>query len=185
MQDGLARAGLALAATDLVCAFYGDLFRPSGKVATDPPWDAADVDAGFKAELLERWWREAAQVDPQVSSPAAQTKVGTPQFVQRALDALSNSKFFAGLAERALIADLKLLRRYLNESDTRVAVRDRVEQVISESEAALKCDPSGGDPLLDEKPLAFAQPALLPASQGWPSRLLVAADSRRGTPRGA
>jgi hypothetical protein len=132
MQDGLARAGKSLAAQDLVCAFYGDLFRPSGKAATDPPWDAADVETGFEAELLEGWWHEAAQVDPQVSGPGAQTKIGTPQVVQRALDALSNSRFFAGLAERALIADLKQLRRYLNEPDTRKAVRERIELAIGE-----------------------------------------------------
>jgi pimeloyl-ACP methyl ester carboxylesterase len=46
------------------------------------------------------------------------------------LDALSQSRFFAGLAERALIFDLKQVRRYLREPEIRHAVRARIEQAI-------------------------------------------------------
>jgi hypothetical protein len=131
LKDGLARAGHQLASdADFVCAFYGDLFRPSGKAAMDPPYDANDVDEDFQRDLLELWWKEAARVDPAVRGPEAGTKVSVPISVQRALDALSQSQFFAGLAERALIYDLKQVRRYLREFEIRRAARSRIEQAI-------------------------------------------------------
>jgi hypothetical protein len=83
-----------------VCAFYESLFRPAGKGAMDPPYDANDVGDEWERELLELWWREAARVDLAVGGPDARTKVSVPSVVQRALDALSQSRFFAGLAER-------------------------------------------------------------------------------------
>jgi hypothetical protein len=131
LKDGLARAGHQLASdADFGFAFYGDLFRPAGKGAMDPPYDANDVDDDFQRELLELWWAEAARVDPTVRGPDAGTKVSVPSIVQRALDALSQSKFFAGLAERALIYDLKQVRRYLREVEVRHGARARIEQAI-------------------------------------------------------
>lgn len=131
LKDGLARAGHQLASdADFVCAFYGDLFRPVGKGAMDPPYDVDDVDDDFQRELLELWWTEAARVDPTVRGPDAGTKVSVPSIVQRALDALSQSKFFAGLAERALIYDLKQVRRYLREVEIRRGARARIERAV-------------------------------------------------------
>jgi hypothetical protein len=75
------------------------------------PFDKDDVNEELETKLLELWWREASRVDPAVSGPESDTKVSIPNVVQRALDALSNSRFFAGLAERALIFDLKEVRR--------------------------------------------------------------------------
>lgn len=131
LKDGLARAGHQLDAdSDFVCAFYGDLFRPAGKGAMDPPYDSDDVDDDFQRALLELWWTEAARVDPTVRGPGAATKVSVSSIVQRALDALSQSKFFAGLAERALIYDLKQVRRYLREIEIRRGARARIAQAI-------------------------------------------------------
>jgi hypothetical protein len=131
LKDGLLRTGSKLPSdSDFSCAFYGDLFRPSGK-GMDPPYDATDVDDVWERELLGLWWQEAARVEPQVRGPDAQTKViAFPGIVQRALDALSQSEFFAGLAERALIFDLKQVRRYLREPEIRRQARGRVEQAI-------------------------------------------------------
>lgn len=131
LKDGLARAGRQLASDDdFACAFYGNLFRPAGKAAIDPPLDASDVAEVWERELLELWWREAARIDPAVRGPDARTKLSTPNIVQRALDALSQSRFFAGLAERALIFDLKQVRRYLSEPDLRREARVSIERVI-------------------------------------------------------
>jgi hypothetical protein len=131
LKDGLARAGHELASdADLVCAFYGDLFRPAGKGAMDPPYDASDVGDEWERELLELWWREAARVDPAVGVQDVPTKVSVPSIVQRALDALSRSRFFAGIAERALIYDLKQVHRYLREPELRRAARACIERVI-------------------------------------------------------
>ena len=63
----------------------------------------------------------AAACDPQVPGPDAATKGRTPAAVQRALNALARSRFFAGLAERALIGDLKQVHRYLVEAGIRSA----------------------------------------------------------------
>jgi hypothetical protein len=131
LKDGLARAGHQLTSDeDFVCAFYGYLFRPAGKPAMDPPFDAQDVGDEWEQALLELWWREAARVDPAVRGPDARTKVSVPSAVQRALDALSQSRYFAGLAERALIYDLKQVRRYLHEPEIRREARASVQRAI-------------------------------------------------------
>jgi hypothetical protein len=130
LKDGLARAGHELALdADFECAFYGDMFRPTGKGAM-PPYDAGDVDDDFERELLKLWWSEAARVDSTVRGPETGTKVSIPGTIQRALDALSQSRFFAGLAERALIYDLKQVRRYLREVEIRRGARARIGQAI-------------------------------------------------------
>lgn len=131
LKDGLARAGQKLASdSDFTCAFYGDLFRPLGKAAFDPPYEANDISDPWEQELLELWWREAARVDGKVRGPGAHTKA-VASTVQLALDSLSHSQFFAGLAERALIFDLKQVRRYLREPAIRREARARVERSIT------------------------------------------------------
>jgi len=132
LKDGLARANRRLASDeDFVCAYYGNLFRPGGKAAPfDPPFEASDVADDWERELLELWWREAANVDPAVLGPDARTKLSTPSIVQRALNALSGSRFFAGIAERGLIFDLKQVRRYLREPDIRREALGSIERAI-------------------------------------------------------
>jgi len=131
LNDGLARGGHPLvSAGNFVCAFYGSLFRSAGKAAMDPPFDVSDVGDEWEREMLDLWWREAAHVNPAVPRPDACTKVSVPSIVQRALDALSQSPFFAGLAERALIYDLKQVHRYLNEPEIRRGARASIQQVI-------------------------------------------------------
>lgn len=131
LKDGLARSGHQLASdSDFKCAFYGELFRPGGKGGTDPPYDASDVAEEWEEELLEQWWREAARIEPTVRGPNASTKGSVSSIAQRALDALSHSRFFTGLAERALIYDLKQVRRYLHESEVRRVARASVQQAI-------------------------------------------------------
>jgi hypothetical protein len=132
--DGVLMAiGRQLRESDLACAFYGDLFRPSGTKGVGlPPYDERDVADPWEQQLLEAWWREAAVVEPdRVESPEAATKLGrTPRFVQRALDALSHSRFFAGIAENAFIFDLKQVYLYLHDRAIRRDVRERVEAVV-------------------------------------------------------
>ena len=132
MRDGLTFAGAAVpAAEDLVCAFYGALFRrPGTKGVGEPPYRADDVEEGFERELLEAWWQEAAAIEPQVPGSDAKTKLRTPDSVQRALNALSRSRFFAGLAERALIGFIKQVHRYFADPQLRAQVTDRVAREI-------------------------------------------------------
>lgn len=131
LRDGLSRAGRQLASdADFICAFYGHLFRPGGKAAMDPPLKAQDVNGEWERELLELWWREASRVDRTVPRPEAHTKVYVPNIVQRALKALMQSNFFAGLAERALIYDLKQVHRYFCDSNLRQEARASIERVV-------------------------------------------------------
>ncbi|ROR33846.1 hypothetical protein EDD39_7668 [Kitasatospora cineracea] len=136
LSDGLRRAeadGL-LSESDVAMGFYGDLFRPAGQLlaAGDPPYTAGDVEVGFEQELLAAWWQAAAETDPAVVAPDAdETLVAIPRTVQAALRALSGSKFFANLALRAVVADLKQVRAYLTDQQTREQARERVMAQIS------------------------------------------------------
>jgi len=171
LKDGLARVDRSLASDgDFTCAFYGNLFRPEGKAAVDPPLDALDVDENWERELLELWWREAARIDPAVSGPDARTKLRTPNVVQRALDALTQSRFFAAIGERALISDLKQVRRYLNEPDIRRAVQASIERAIGPDTTVIVAHSLGS---------VIAYEALC-AKPAWPVRTFVTIGSPLG-----
>jgi hypothetical protein len=135
LRDGVALAGgPEIQEADLTCAYYGDLFRPRGTKGGTiglPPYDESDVADPWEQQLLEKWWREAAVVEPhRVESRDAATKGRAPRFVQRALNALSYSRFFAGIAERALIFDLKQVYLYLHDPEIRRDVRARAEAAV-------------------------------------------------------
>lgn len=55
---------------------------------------------------------------------------GVPGSVQAGLRALSQSRFFARVAERMLVADLRQVRRYLTDPVLRAAARQRVMAAI-------------------------------------------------------
>lgn len=136
VADGLRRAkgDVAVSGLDMTMAFYGDLFRPAGEMlgVGDPLFGAADVKDGFERELLLEWWRAAAETDPAVVSPGANTLIPTPRSVQAALRALSRSRFFAGIALRAMVLDLKQVHRYLVDTDVRERARGRVLEAIGD-----------------------------------------------------
>ncbi|MGW2827093.1 hypothetical protein ACWC24_39885 [Streptomyces sp. NPDC001443] len=136
LNDGLKRAdrGDRLAEPDVAVAFYGDLFRPQGAflAAGDPPYTAADVAEGFERDLLFAWWQAAAESDPGVVPPGADTLVSTPRSVQAALRALSGSQFFAEVALRAMVSDLKQVSRYLTDPEVRAKALARVVDQIQE-----------------------------------------------------
>jgi hypothetical protein len=133
LSDGLTRAEAGrVAVEDVAMAFYGDLFRPAGQLLAvgDPLYGARDVEPGWEQELLLAWWREASEVDPGVAPPDGDTLARVPGSVQAALRQLSRSRFFAGVALRSLVFDLKQVRRYLQEPDLRQAARARVTALI-------------------------------------------------------
>ncbi|WP_406128492.1 hypothetical protein [Streptomyces sp. NBC_00989] len=134
--DGLIRAEARFTpdASDVQCVFYGDLFRPPGRTLSfdDPPLDASDVADGFETELLLAWWREAARTDETVLPPDARTLARTPHAVQRALNSLSRSRFFAGIALRGLVLDLRQVRAYLCDQALRAAVQQRVADAVTD-----------------------------------------------------
>jgi hypothetical protein len=134
LKDGLLRVGIDyLKHDDLYCAFYGDLFRKRGtKSSGIPRYDASDVEEGWEQEMLEVWWRAASEMEKTVPGPEDRTKIRTPGFVQRALNALSGSKFFAGIADRHLmIFNLKQVKSYFRDDRIRDAIRLRVNKAVS------------------------------------------------------
>lgn len=133
LQDGVKLGGgPELADTDISVAFYGDLFRTRGaKAIGEPRYSAADLRDPDEQELLFQWWQEASRVDPAVVSPTGATKIRTPRTIQRALNALSNSKFFAGLSERLLIGLIKQVHLYLTDTKIRDEALARVEAAVN------------------------------------------------------
>lgn len=133
LRDGVALSGLEPPdAADLEIAFYGDLFRAKdGKAVGDPLYVATDVEEGFEQELLEAWWAEAAATDDAVPGPGDTTKLRTPKTAQRALNALSQSRFFAGLTERLIIGFIKQVHVYLSDESVRAKIQARVERAVS------------------------------------------------------
>ena len=141
LDDGLRRAEAErgdgpgkLGVDDLTMAFYGDLFRPPGRTLAvgDPMYTAADVQDGFELELLLAWWQRAAECDPGVAVPGGNTLARSPRAAQTALRALVRSRFFAKLAPRALVFDLKQVHRYLTDPVLRARARERVQEAVSD-----------------------------------------------------
>ncbi|MFF7722909.1 hypothetical protein ACFZDB_26595 [Streptomyces luteogriseus] len=137
LLDGLSRAGLTGLQPDSInVAFYGHLFRPPGAApAKGEPWYShQDVVDPFEVELLMNWWAEAHRIEPDRVPPPAGTgtsKAITPQSVQRALSALSRSRFFARAADRFLIGMLKQVRTYLTTPDVRARVQSEIATAVT------------------------------------------------------
>jgi hypothetical protein len=141
LRDGLGRAEAPwrIGGDEVAAAFYGDLFRPPGRRlgAGDPLYTAADVAPGLEEDLLRAWWAEAAATDPGVAGPDARTLARAPGSVQAALRALSGSRFFAGLAIRVMVADLKQVARYFSEPALRACARSRVSALVDPDTAVV------------------------------------------------
>jgi hypothetical protein len=135
LADGLILSGsdaAGLKASDVDCAFYGNVFRPAGRLlGPDDPWlTAADVNE-FEVELATEWWQGAAKSDGGVIDPGARSLAGVPGGVQAALRALSGSVFFTGVAERAMLWDLRQVRLYMTDDQVRGQVQDRVAAAVT------------------------------------------------------
>jgi hypothetical protein len=168
LRDGMRRAGAGDAvlpgAGDVGFAFYGDVFRPAGRaLAVGDAWLAADELDELERGLLAAWWQGAAEVDPEVIAPGTASLAGVPGGVQRALRALSGSAFFAGVAERALLHDLRQVRLYLTDPGVRRRVLERVAAVVDEGTRVLVGHSLGA---------VVAYEALC-AHPAWPVRALV------------
>ena len=170
---GVGLGGGQLAAADVRCAFYGDLFRPPGRrlAPGDPPIQPAELDP-FEQELLAGWWAEAGRTDPAVVAPDARTLARVPRSVQGALRALSGSRFFAGVGERALLGDLRQVRDYFGKPEIRQSAGQRVSEAIGDDTRVLVGHSLGS---------VVAYEALC-ANQGWPVKMLVTLGSPLGIP---
>jgi hypothetical protein len=113
-------------------AFYGKLFRPPGQVraAGDREFVPDDVTDEFEKALLGEWWVGAAAAEPRrvVSPEAKDLRLAVPRSVQSALQALSRSKFFVGVAQSAMIGNLKQVRDYMKVP----LIRDLAQQAVND-----------------------------------------------------
>lgn len=114
-------------------AFYGSLFRAPAtyRAGGDVQYRPSDVQEGIEQELLHEWWIAAAIAESdRVVPPGAEVR-GTSSAVQAALRALSRSKFFVGIAEHAMIGDLKQVRLYMSDPEIRDAAQRSVNDVVT------------------------------------------------------
>ncbi|MFE2733910.1 antibiotic ABC transporter ATP-binding protein [Streptomyces sp. NPDC059349] len=130
-------AGVTLDAGDVACAFYGDAFIEPGTRSSDlPPWNEYDVEDGLEAELLEAWFRRAAEIDDGVDPwdeegtrglvGYAASRALLSRWVRGRLNGLAQARFFQPVSERMLIGELKQVRRYLDEPPVWQAARASV-----------------------------------------------------------
>ncbi len=87
--------------------------------------------------LLNLLWEEAAVAEPgRVPAPGqyagTATMAATPQVVQRALNALAKSSFFAGIAEHMMIGNLKQVVSYFEDSHIREQAVALVRNLLSD-----------------------------------------------------
>ncbi|URM97368.1 hypothetical protein LUW76_25115 [Actinomadura madurae] len=133
LSQGLRFAGREIGSDAVTVAAYGDVFRPEAEVlAPEIHYDADDVEQGYEQDFLRVLWERAAEVDEGVVPPDEETLFRSPAWVQRALYALSMSRFWSGLGERAFISDLKQVRRYFTDDDVRATAHAALAAAVSD-----------------------------------------------------
>lgn len=169
---GQNRLADSLADDEIHIAFYGDLFRLPGRpLGVGDPWLVPEDMTDVERELLMTWWQGAAASDQGVISPDARTL--TPRSVQAALRALSNSRFFAGIAERGLLLDLRQVSRYLSDPAIRQEAQDRVADAVGKHKDELRV-------LVGHSLGSVVAYEALCAHPEWPVRALVTLGSPLG-----
>jgi len=131
LRDGLLRADSDLPdPQSCVCAFYGDVFRPAGHLGGGGRIEPEDVENATEDEmrLVQEIWNAATEADANVPGPQeyGDTLVRVPVIVQRALNALARSRYCADYTPLQLFGDLKQVVLYLNDSEIRQRVLDRI-----------------------------------------------------------
>lgn len=135
LRDGLVAGGHratadGLAPTDVRVAFFGDLFRPAGAMATqDPPYTAADLEPGLPRQLLTELYAGAVDREPSLGPPPGAMGPGRVS-VQIMLERLLRSATFAGVAQRALVGNLRQVSQFLTDPSVKAQVLARVQAEV-------------------------------------------------------
>ena len=142
LRDGLAAAGYRRAAdrlvpADLRVAFFGDLFRPAGAMAArEPPYSAADIEAGLERDLLVEFYLAAVEHEPALGAPeGSMGRVGVSSQVM--LERLLRSRAFARVAQRAFIGNLKQVTGFLTSEPVKNLVIERVHEQVDDGTRVL------------------------------------------------
>ena len=132
--DGLNRAGYSPLpkSSDCYCPFYGDLFRPEGRLSTRITPSEDDLISATEDEikLLSVIWTNTAEAETSVPKPEAfgETLFRAPRIVERAINALAKSKYLADYLPLKFFGDLKQVVLYMNDSDVHEKIQERVLQ---------------------------------------------------------
>ncbi|OXM61354.1 hypothetical protein [Amycolatopsis vastitatis] len=131
--------------------FYGDLLRSPGERSAvgDPIFTADDIGPGLEVHRLLAWWPDAAWVDRKVGPPETSTLVRVLGAAQTAIPQLSGSRLFGGLAQRALVFDLKQFRRYQQGPHPRAEARTAVGKLIT-AESRVVTEQAVGSVIADQ-----------------------------------
>jgi hypothetical protein len=137
VRDGLVAAGYrsaaaALASADMRVAFFGGLFRPPGKMGQEPPYSAADIQPGLERDLLAKFYQAAVEREPSLGPRPGDMGAGRVA-AQVMLERLLRSRTFAGVAQRALIGNLKQVTRFLTDSSEKDRALARVNGEVDDS----------------------------------------------------
>lgn len=118
----------------IAVAFYGDLFRDRAMKGDEVPYELVDIEDGIEADLVRAWLREAearhASSDSDERTLEYSKSGWCHETIQELATALLRYPFFAALAERFFVGDLKQVSSYLNASDIRQSVRGRLMQLF-------------------------------------------------------
>ncbi|MFF3113440.1 hypothetical protein ACFVSN_30115 [Kitasatospora sp. NPDC057904] len=139
LRGGLAAAGMhgvaqGLDTGDLQVAFFGDLFRPAGAMASatnEPPYGPDDVRPGLERDLLTTFYQAVLEQDADLA-PTEDTMGAGMVATAFMLRLLLKSPTFAGLAEHALIGNLRQVSDYLTNQAVRTAVLGRLGPCIGD-----------------------------------------------------
>jgi pimeloyl-ACP methyl ester carboxylesterase len=127
LLGGIGLAGGRLNREEVAIAFYGDLFRPSGKGDGIPSFVPGDIEAGLETELLATWAGVAC--GDEESGPS---KGGAASLVRT----LARTPYFGELGQRFVIWYLKQVRRYITDTDLRKRAHDAVLRALVDAEDA-------------------------------------------------
>lgn len=126
MIDGLRNIRSVQAdSLSLECAFYGHEFN-DGKADDEPEYSAIDLEVGLETDLVQAIAAELNEED------AADNKMYLPDALQKALVVIQRSRLFEGL-DSVLVAFVKQVRRYLEDTEFRSRVHDEVAMAMTHS----------------------------------------------------
>lgn len=144
LRDGLRASGssIEVSADDFDMVSYGSLFRRGeprrGDVA---PVDPGALD-GWDQAFLVALWQEASALSasssnvegdesPGIQGPSFKGRAPAPEYIQRALWQLANSRFVRAIGgEQVLVSDLRQVRHFLHDNDLKAAVLARMSEKI-------------------------------------------------------
>ncbi|MEM6450949.1 MAG: hypothetical protein AAF703_11595 [Cyanobacteria bacterium P01_D01_bin.105] len=154
-------------------AFYGDLFRKQGTMATGFPQRTVSDLSDYEGELLVEIWKEAAKTNSSVMPPDAETMLYVPDTIRRAFNALAHLRFLSGIVDHtAILWFVNQVYRYFHEPEIRAEAQRRVAATIDADTKVLVAHSLGS---------IVAYEALC-AYPEWPVRALVTIGSPLGAP---